>query len=115
MFLIGILGFILNRKNIALSVSSIKTMLLFVTFLVLISSFGSNGALGQLFGVHIITIAGAMWIIRFRILGCFLFVNPQNILIIMLRAPKLPLGGLGVPSMQLLRYSCLFMENPFLF
>nr|QWC53660.1 LAGLIDADG homing endonuclease [Rhizoctonia solani] len=83
MFLIGILGFIINRKNIALSVSSIETMLLAVTFLVLISSFGFDEAIGQTFGVHIIAIAGAMWVIRFRILGCFFFANPQNILIIM--------------------------------
>nr|UYG48999.1 NADH dehydrogenase subunit 4L [Rhizoctonia sp.] len=83
MFLIGILGFILNRKNIALSVSSIETMLLSLTFLVLISSFGFNGVIDQTFGVHILAIAGAMWVIRTRILGCFFFVNPQNILIIM--------------------------------
>jgi hypothetical protein len=39
LFLVGILGFILNRKNIILMLISIKIMLLVVTFLILISSY----------------------------------------------------------------------------
>ena len=38
LFLIGILGFVLNRKNIILMLISIEIMLLSVTFLILISS-----------------------------------------------------------------------------
>ena len=94
MFLIGILGFILYRKNInslrtneqarfgpmgiSLSVSSIETMLLAVTLLVLISSFGFDEAIGQTIGEHIIAIAGAMWVIIFRILGCFFLCQPTK-------------------------------------
>src|SRR3984957_11862583 len=39
LFLIGILGFVLNRKNIILMLISIEIMLLAITFLILISSF----------------------------------------------------------------------------
>jgi hypothetical protein len=49
-----------------------------VTFLVLISSFGFDEAIGQTLGLHIIAIAGAMWVIRFRILGCFFFCQPTK-------------------------------------
>jgi len=37
LFLIGILGFVLNRKNIILMLISIEIMLLAITFLILIS------------------------------------------------------------------------------
>mgnify|MGYP003639960290 CR=1 FL=1 len=40
LFLIGILGFVLNRKNIILMLISIEIMLLAITFLILISSIG---------------------------------------------------------------------------
>ena len=59
LFLIGILGFILNRKNIILMIIAIEIMLLAVTLLVLISSFSFDDILGQTFAIYIITIAGA--------------------------------------------------------
>ena len=71
MFLIGILGFIINRKNIALSVSSIETMLLAVTLLVLISSFSFDDGIGQTFSIFIISIAGAESVIGLSILVAF--------------------------------------------
>ena len=52
LFLIGILGFVLNRKNIIL-------MLLSITFLILISSLSFDDILGQTFAIYILTIAGA--------------------------------------------------------
>jgi NADH-ubiquinone oxidoreductase chain 4L len=59
LFLIGILGFILNRKNIILMLISIEIMLLAVTLLVIISSFSFDDILGQTYSVYIIAIAGA--------------------------------------------------------
>ncbi|CAG7932778.1 unnamed protein product [Penicillium olsonii] len=59
LFLIGILGFVLNRKNIILMLISIEIMLLSVTFLILISSLSFDDILGQTFAVYILTIAGA--------------------------------------------------------
>jgi len=59
LFLIGILGFVLNRKNIILMLISIEIMLLAVTLLVIISSFSFDDILGQTYSVYIIAIAGA--------------------------------------------------------
>ncbi len=59
LFLIGILGFILNRKNIILMIISIEIMLLAVTLLALVSSYQFDDIMGQTYAVYIIAIAGA--------------------------------------------------------
>lgn len=71
LFLIGILGFILNRKNIILLIISIEIMLLAVTLLVLISSFGFDDNIGQTFSVYIIAIAGVESVIGLSILVAY--------------------------------------------
>ena len=68
LFLIGILGFILNRKNIILMIISIEIMLLAVTLLVLISSFSYDDGMGQIFSIFIISLAGAESVIGLSIL-----------------------------------------------
>jgi NADH-ubiquinone oxidoreductase chain 4L len=70
-FLIGILGFVLNRKNIILMLISIEIMLLAVTFMILVSSLGFEDILGQIYAVYIITIAGAESAIGLGILVAF--------------------------------------------
>lgn len=59
LFLIGVLGFVLNRKNIILMLISIEIMLLAITFLILITSLTYDDILGQTFAIYIITVAGA--------------------------------------------------------
>lgn len=59
LFVIGILGFVLNRKNIILMLISIEVMLLAVTLLVLVSSYSFDDILGQTYSIYIIAIAGA--------------------------------------------------------
>ena len=54
LFLIGILGFVLNRKNIILMLISIEIMLLAITFLILINSLNFNDILGQIYAIYII-------------------------------------------------------------
>jgi len=71
LFLIGILGFVLNRKNIILMLISIEIMLLAVTFLILINSFIFDDILGQVFAVYIICIAGAESAVGLAILVAF--------------------------------------------
>ena len=71
LFLIGILGFILNRKNIILMIIAIEIMLLAVTLLLLISSFNFDDNVGQTFGIYIIAIAGAESVIGLSILVAF--------------------------------------------
>ena len=51
LFLIGTLGFILNRKNIILMIIAIEIMLLAVTLLILISSFSFYDNVGQTFSI----------------------------------------------------------------
>jgi NADH-ubiquinone oxidoreductase chain 4L len=59
LFLIGILGFVLNKKNIILMLISIEIMLLAITFIILINSILLEDIIGQVFGVYIIVIAAA--------------------------------------------------------
>jgi NADH-ubiquinone oxidoreductase chain 4L len=59
LFLIGILGFVLNRKNIILMIISIEIMLLSITFIILINSIILEDIVGQVFGIYIIVIAAA--------------------------------------------------------
>jgi NADH-ubiquinone oxidoreductase chain 4L len=71
LFLIGILGFVLNRKNIILMLISIEIMLLAITLLILIYSFTFDDILGQVFAIYIICIAGAESAVGLAILVAF--------------------------------------------
>ena len=71
LFLIGVLGFVLNKKNIILMLISIEIMLLAITFLILISSLNIDDILGQIYAIYIIVIAGAESAIGLGILVAF--------------------------------------------
>ena len=71
LFLIGILGFVLNRKNIILMLISIEVMLLSITFLILVSSLNIDDIIGQTYAIYIIAIAGAESAIGLGILVAF--------------------------------------------
>jgi NADH-ubiquinone oxidoreductase chain 4L len=71
LFLVGILGFILNRKNIILMIIAIELMLLSVTLLILISSFNFDDGIGQTFSIFIISIAGAESVVGLSILVAY--------------------------------------------
>lgn len=71
LFLIGILGFVLNKKNIILMLISIEIMLLAITFLILVSSLSFDDILGQTYAIYIIAIAGAESAIGLGILVAF--------------------------------------------
>jgi NADH:ubiquinone oxidoreductase subunit K len=71
LFLIGILGFVLNRKNIILMLISIEIMLLAITFLILISSLNMDDIIGQTYAIYIIVVAGAESAIGLGILVAF--------------------------------------------
>lgn len=80
LFLIGILGFVLNRKNIILMLISIEIMLLSITFLILISSLSFDDILGQTFAIYIITIAGAESAIGLGILVAYYRFNFSSLI-----------------------------------
>ena len=67
-FIIGILGFVFNRKNMILMLISIEIMLLAITLIFLISSYNFDDNIGQTFGIYIISIAGAESVIGLSIL-----------------------------------------------
>jgi NADH-ubiquinone oxidoreductase chain 4L len=71
LFLIGILGFVLNRRNIILILISIEIMLLSITFLILLGSLSFDDILGQTYAIYIISIAGAESAIGLGILVAF--------------------------------------------
>jgi len=71
LFLIGILGFVLNRKNIILMLISIEIMLLSITFLILVNSLSIDDIIGQTYAIYIIVIAGAESAIGLAILVAF--------------------------------------------
>ena len=71
LFLIGILGFVFNRKNIILMLISIEIMLLSITFLILVSSINIDDIIGQTYAIYIIVVAGAESAIGLAILVAF--------------------------------------------
>jgi NADH-ubiquinone oxidoreductase chain 4L len=71
LFLIGILGFVLNRKNIILMLISIEIMLLSITLIILLNSTIFEDILGQIFSIYIIVIAAAESAIGLGILVAF--------------------------------------------
>ena len=71
LFLVGIIGFVLNRKNIILMLISIEIMLLGITFLILVSSVSFDDILGQTFSIYVIAIAGAESAIGLGLLVAF--------------------------------------------
>lgn len=71
LFLIGVLGFVLNRKNIILMLISIEIMLLGITFHILIGSLNIDDILGQAYSIYIISVAGAESAIGLGILVAF--------------------------------------------
>lgn len=58
-FLLGVLGFVLNRTNIIIILISIEIILLSVTLIFIFSSIFFDDIKGILFTLFIITIAGA--------------------------------------------------------
>ena len=71
LFLIGVLGFVLNRKNLILMLISIEIMLLSITLILLISSLAYDDIIGQTYAIYIISIAGAESAIGLGILVAF--------------------------------------------
>jgi NADH-ubiquinone oxidoreductase chain 4L len=71
LFLTGILGFVLNRKNIILMLICLEIILLAITYLILINSISFDDILGQTYAIYIICIAGAESAIGLGILVSF--------------------------------------------
>ena len=75
LFIIGLVGFLLNRKNVILMLVSIEIMLLSITLILLISSIAYNDNFGQLAALFIIALAGAESAIGLSILIVYYRLN----------------------------------------
>ena len=71
LFSIGILGFVLNRKNIILMLISLEIMLLSLTLIILTGSVHYDDIMGQTYAIYVICIAGAESAIGLGILVAF--------------------------------------------
>jgi len=70
-FLIGIFGIVLNRKNVLLVIICVELILLAINFTFLISSFYLDDVLGQIFAIFILVVAAAESSIGLAILVTF--------------------------------------------
>ena len=68
---IGICGFVLQSRNVIAMLMCIEIILLSVTLIVVIASYGFDDILGQVYAIYIIVIAGAESAIGLGILLCF--------------------------------------------
>ncbi|PZP92239.1 MAG: NADH-quinone oxidoreductase subunit NuoK [Staphylococcus capitis] len=86
LFTIGILGFVLNRKNILLMIFSLEILLLSITILVLVSSMNFDDILGQTYAIYIIVLAAAesaiglgILVAYYRLRGSISLSNEKNV------------------------------------
>lgn len=59
LYLVGVLGFVLNRRNLLILIVSIEVMLLAVTLVVLLAAQNYADSAGQTFAAVIISVAAA--------------------------------------------------------
>ncbi len=78
LFLIGVFGIFLNRKNIIILLMSIELILLAVNINFVSFSYFLNDLIGQVFTLFILTVAAAEAAIGLAILVCF-FRNKGSI------------------------------------
>jgi NADH-ubiquinone oxidoreductase chain 4L len=105
LFTIGILGFVLNRKNIILMLISIEIMLLAITFLVLVSSLSFDDILGQTYAIYIIAIAGAESAIGLGILVAFYRFISFKSTHLSFSQPKSPIKAFNIIPSGIRNYS----------
>ena len=86
LFLLGIWGIYLNRKNIILMLMSIELMLLSINMNFLVFSVYLDDMMGQLFALLVLTVAAAesaiglaLLVIYYRVRGtiCLLYTSPS--------------------------------------
>ena len=87
LFILGVLGIVLNRSNLIIMLMSIELMLLAIAFLFLINSVVIDNLIGQIFTLMILTVAAAESAIGLAILVAYYRVR----------------GTIAVKSLNLLR------------
>ena len=72
LFILGVLGIVLNRSNLIIMLMSIELMLLAISFLFLINSVVIDNLIGQIFTILILTVAAAESAIGVSNFSCLL-------------------------------------------
>jgi len=75
LFFIAVLGIVINRRNVLLTIICVELILLAVNMILLFSSFYLDDAFGQILAVFILTVAAAESSIGLAILIAFYRVN----------------------------------------
>jgi NADH:ubiquinone oxidoreductase subunit K len=75
LFFIAVLGIVVNRKNVLLTIICVELILLAVNMILLFSSFYLDDAFGQIFAVFILVVAAAESSIGLAILIAFYRIN----------------------------------------
>lgn len=71
LFLIGILGIVVNRKNLIIMLMSIELMLLAINFLFIISSNHIDNLIGLIFALYVLVVAAGESAIGLSILVAY--------------------------------------------
>ena len=71
LFILGVLGIVLNRSNLIIMLMSIELMLLAISFLFLINSVVIDNLIGQIFTIMILTVAASESAIGLAILVAY--------------------------------------------
>jgi NADH-quinone oxidoreductase subunit K len=71
LFLIGIMGIVVNRKNLIIMLMSIELMLLAINFLFIIYSSLLDNIFGQIFALYVLVVAAAESAIGLSILVAY--------------------------------------------
>ncbi len=86
LFLIGVLGLVLNRKNVLIIIMSIELMLLAINLNFIFFSIYLDDILGQLFVLFILTVAAtesaiglAILVVYYRVKGTIIIEKISNI------------------------------------
>nr|QRG31976.1 NADH dehydrogenase subunit 4L [Pseudosuberites sp. CY-2021] len=87
LFILGVLGIVLNRSNLIIMLMSIELMLLAIAFLFLINSVVIDNLIGEIFTLMVLTVAAAESAIGLAILVAYYRVR----------------GTIAVKSLNLLR------------
>nr|YP_004123615.1 NADH dehydrogenase subunit 4L [Oscarella malakhovi]ABK30946.1 NADH dehydrogenase subunit 4L [Oscarella carmela]ADO51544.1 NADH dehydrogenase subunit 4L [Oscarella malakhovi] len=87
LFILGVLGIVLNRSNLIIMLMCIELMLLAISFLFLINSVVIDNLIGQVFTIIILTVAAAETSIGLAILVAYYRIR----------------GTIAVKSLNLLR------------
>lgn len=71
LFILGVLGIVINRKNIIVMLMSVELMLLSINFILIVGSVLLDNLIGEIFGLYILVVAAAESAIGLSILVAY--------------------------------------------